>query len=96
VLDVFGVLNLVTGRLTTCLVERPCTSTPAQSTQRYVQEAFARHLRDIARASPATPSPRVEVVMDKAAGHRGALGTAVLRAFPPLAWYPRPSDNPKL
>jgi hypothetical protein len=50
VLYVFGALNLVTGRLTTRLVERPRKPKPTRSTQRYLQEAFARHLRDIARA----------------------------------------------
>jgi hypothetical protein len=53
VLYVCGALNLVTGRLTTRLVERPRKPKPTRSTQRYLQEAFARHLRDIARAYPA-------------------------------------------
>ena len=94
VLYVFGALNLVTGRLTTCLVERP--RTPTRSTQRYVQEAFARHLRDIARAYPAAHYPRVVVVIDKAAWHRGACITAVLGTFPHLELYPLPSYSPKL
>jgi transposase len=96
VLYVFGALNLVTGRLTTCLVERPRTSTPARSKQRYLQEAFARQLRDIARAYPAAHHPRVVVVIDKASWHRGAWVTAVLRAFPHLELYPLPSYSPKL
>jgi hypothetical protein len=49
-LHVFGALNLVTGRLMTRLVERPRTPKPTRSTQRSLQEAFARHLRDVARA----------------------------------------------
>ncbi len=93
VLYVFGALNLVTGRLTTCLVERPRTT---RSTQRYLQKAFARHLRDIARAYPAAHYPRVVVVIDKASWHRGALVTTVLEAFPHLALYPLPSYSPTL
>jgi transposase len=93
VLYVFGALNLVTGRLTTCLVERPRTT---RSKQRYLQAAFARHLRDIARAYPAEQFPRVVVVIDKASWHRGALVTAVLETFPHLELYPLPSYSPKL
>ena len=47
VLYIFGALNLVTGQLTTRMVERP--RIPTRATQRYVQAAFARHVRDIAR-----------------------------------------------
>jgi transposase len=93
VLYVFGALNLVTGRLTTCLVERPRTT---RSTQRYLQKAFARHLRDIARAYPAAHYPRVVVVIDKASWHRGAWVTTVLEAFPHLELYPLPSYSPTL
>jgi hypothetical protein len=94
VLDVFGALNLVTGRLTTRLIERP--RRPRRSTQRSWQEAFARHLRDIARTYPAAQYPRVVIVIDKASWHRGAVITAVLRAFPHLELYPLPSYSPKL
>ena len=94
VLYVFGALNLVTGQLTTRMVERPRLSTRLQ--QRYVQEAFARHVRNIARAYPAAQYPRVMSVIDKAAWHRGALVTAVLRAFPHVELYPLPSYSPKL
>jgi hypothetical protein len=94
VLNVFGALNLVTGRLTTRLIERP--RRPRRSTQRSWQEAFARHLRDIARTYPAAQYPRVVIVIDKASWHRGAVITAVLRAFPHLELYPLPSYSPKL
>jgi transposase len=95
VLSVFGALNVVTGRLTTGMVERPRTP-PTRSPQRYLQEAFARHLRDIARTYPAGQYPRVVVVIDKASWPRGALVTAVLEACPPLEWYPLPSSSPQL
>jgi transposase len=94
VLYVFGALNLVTGQLTTRIVERP--RIPTRSKQRYLQAAFAHHLRDLARAYPATQYPRVVGVIDKAAWHRGAFVTAVLRACPHLELYPLPSYSPQL
>jgi len=95
VLYVFGALNEVTGRLTTAIVERPRTAT-TRSPQRYLQAAFARHLRDIARAYPAAQSLRVVVVLDKASWHRGAWVPAGLKAFPPLELSPLPSYSPQL
>ncbi len=61
-----------------------------------MQEAFARHLRDIARLYPAAHYPRVVLVIDKASWHRGACITAVLAACPHLELYPLPSYSPKL
>jgi transposase len=94
VLYVFGALNLVTGQLTTRTVERP--RRPRGSKQRYLQEAFAQLLRDIARAYPAAQYSRVVIVIDTAAWHRGAFVTAALRALPHLELYPLPSYSPKL
>lgn len=96
VLYLFGALNLVTGRLTTRLVERPRTPKPTRSKHRYLQAAFARHLRDIARAYPAAQYPRVVLVVDKASWHRGAVVTAILEACPHLELYPLPSYSPQL
>ena len=97
VVYVFGALNLVTGQLTTRLVERP---QPAKrrgtSKQRYLQEGFARHLRDMARAYPATQYPRVVLVVDKASWHKGPMIGEVLGAFPHLELYPLPSYSPQL
>jgi transposase len=89
-----GALNLVTGQLTTRIVERP--RRPTRSKQHYLQAAFARHLRDIVRAYPAAHYPRVVVVIDHASWHRGAFITAVLQAYPHLELYPLPSYSPKL
>lgn len=96
-LYLFGALNLVSGRLTTRLVERPTKSKRHRAaTYRYLQEAFARHLRDIARAYPAEAHHRVVIVVDKAAWHKGALITQVLSDHPHLELYPLPSYSPKL
>jgi transposase len=97
VLYVFGALNLVTGQLTTRLVERSQqTKKPAPSKQRYLQEGFARHPRDIARTYPAEQYPRVALVIDKASWHKGAMITEVLAAYPHLDLYPLPSYSPQL
>jgi hypothetical protein len=57
-LYLFGTLNLVTGHLTTRLVERPRqTRISTVSKRQSLQAAFANHLRDIAPAYPATHSP---------------------------------------
>ena len=61
-----------------------------------MQEAFARHLRAIARAYPAARHRRVVIVVDKASWHRGALITQVLADHPHLELYPLPSYSPKL
>jgi transposase len=91
---VFGALNLVTGRLTTPLVAK--VRAQAQPKQRSLQVGFARHMRDSARAYPATQYPRVVLVIDNAPWHRGALVTQVLRALPPLECYRLPSYSPQL
>ena len=68
-------LNVVTGPLTTRLLEQPARSTAktGQSKQQRLQVAFAAHLRDSARASPARPYPEVVIPMDHAPWHHGAL-----------------------
>jgi transposase len=96
---VFGALNLVTGRLTTRLVERLrayAKSKPRGVRQCSLQAGFARHLRDIARAYPAAHHPRVVLVIDNAPWHRGALITQALKACPHLECYRLPSYSPQL
>jgi hypothetical protein len=96
-LYLFGALHLVSGRLTTGLVERPTKSKMQRAAQyRYLQEACARHLRAIARAYPAERHGRVVIVVDKASWHTGALLKQVLANHPHLEWYPLPSYSPKL
>jgi transposase len=96
---IFGALNLVTGRLTTRLVERPRVPAKlkkARSRQRCLQEGFARHLRDIARAYPAAEHPRVVLVIDNAPWHRGALITQALKECAQLELCRLPSYSPQL
>ena len=88
-LDVCGALPVVTGRLTTRLVERP--RTPPRSPPRAGHEAFAHPGRDLARPYPAAPYPRGVSVSDTASWHRGAFITAGLAACPPLELSPLPS-----
>jgi transposase len=90
----FGALNLVTGQLTTRLVEK--VRARAQSKQRCLQAGFARHLRDIARAYPAATYPRVVLVIDNAPWHRGALVTQALKECSHLEFYRLPSYSPQL
>ncbi len=96
---VFGALNLVTGQLTTRIVDQGWASRKQHigpSRRRRVQEAFARHLRDIARAYPATQYPRVVLVIDNAPWHQGAMITRVLQEWPHLELYRLPSYSPQL
>jgi DDE superfamily endonuclease len=95
----FGALNLVTGQLTTRLIEKPGTpATPKKnpSGQRRWQEGCARHVRDIARAYAAAPHPRVGLVIDHAPWHRGALITETLKECPHLELSRLPSYSPQL
>jgi transposase len=94
---IFGALHLVSGRLTTRVIERPRPrKQPGLSKHRHLQAGFATHLREMARAYPATSSPRVVVVIDKAPWHRGAVINEVLAAYPHLEVYPLPSYSPQL
>ena len=64
----FAALNVVTGRLTTCLLEPPARSTAktGRSQQQRRQAAFAVQLRDMARAYPATAYLEVVITIDHA------------------------------
>ena len=96
-LYVFGALNVVSGRLTTRLVDRPRqTKRGTPSKQRQLQRAFVRHLQDIARAYPAAQYSCVVLVVDRAPWHKGAAIEAVLTTFPHLVLYPLPRYSPQL
>ncbi len=94
----FAALNLVSGRLTTRLLDSPARvkAVTGRSKVRRLQAAFAAHLRDLARAYPAARHPRVVVVIDNAAWHRGAPIREVLAEHPHLVLYRLPSYSPHL
>lgn len=94
----YAALNVITGTLTTRLVEQPAHSTKrtGQSKTRRLQLAFAAHLRDIARAYPAETWREVIITIDNAPWHRGAVVDAVLAAHLHLRLYRLPSYSPHL
>jgi hypothetical protein len=91
-------LNLVTGQLTTRLLEQParCKAKTGQSKQQRLQAAFAAHLGDIARAYPASSYPEVVITIDNAPWHRRAGIEHVLAAYPHMRLYRLPSYSPQL
>jgi hypothetical protein len=91
-------LNVVTGQLTTRLLEQPARSKvkTGQSKQQRLQVAFAAHLRDSARASPARKYPNVVITIDQAPWHRGALMEQGLAAHPHLRLKRLPKYRPQL
>ena len=91
-------LNLVTGQLTTRLLEQPTQSKVklGQNKQQRLPTAFAAHLDDIARMYPARLYAEVVITIDKAPWHRGAGVEHVLAAHPHLHLYRLPSSSPQL
>ena len=94
----FAALNVVTGRLTTRLLEQPARSKAktGQSKQQRLQVAFAAHLQDIARTYPVSQYPDVVILIDNALWHRGALIEHVLATHPHLRLKRLPSYSPQL
>jgi DDE superfamily endonuclease len=94
----FAALNVVTGRLTTRLLDSPATAkqrTGLSKTAR-LQQTFAAHLRDIARVYPATLGKPVVLTIDNAPWHQAAAIREVLAAHPQLRLYRLPSYSPQL
>ena len=94
----FAALNVVTGQLTTRLLEQPTRSKAktGQSKQQRLQAAFAAHLRDMARAYPASVYEEVIITIDNAPWHRGRVVEQVLEAHPHLRLYRLLSYSPQL
>ena len=102
----FASVNCVDGRLHTRTLEcRAAESRRARenkpgrsglSKTRRLQDAFAGHLRDVAKAYPAHPHPRVVLVIDNAPWHRGKVVSEALAENPHLELYRLPSYSPKL
>jgi hypothetical protein len=94
----FAALNLVSGQLTTRLLEQPARSQAktGQSKAQRLQVAFAAHLQDIARAYPAHVHPEVILTIDNAPWHAGDWIKQVLEAPPHLRLKRLPSYSPQL
>jgi hypothetical protein len=82
----FAALTLVTGPLTTRVLEPPAPSKAktGHSQQPRRQTACGAHLQDMARAYPARGFPAVVSTIDNAPGPRGAGVEDVLAASPHL------------
>ena len=94
----FAAMNLVTGQRTTRLMESPAERkrrAGCSKTAR-LEQAFAAHLRDLARAYPATLGKPVIITIDNAPWHQGAGSAQVLAAYPHLQVYRLPSYSPPL
>jgi DDE superfamily endonuclease len=91
-------VNVVTGQLTTRLLEQPARSKAktGQSKPQRLQAAFAAHLGDIARAYPVSAYPLVIITIDNAPWHRGPVVGHVLATYPHLQLYRLPSYSPQL
>jgi transposase len=94
----FGALNLVDGKLTTRLLDSPKAQRGRGklSKTRRMQDAFARHIRDMGRAYPASVHPRVVVTIDNAPWHRGQVVDQALADNPHVELYRLPSYSPQL
>ena len=86
-------LHLVTGQVTTRLLEQPARSRAktGHSKQQRLHTTFVAHLQDMARMYPASPFPEVVIPIDHAPWHRGAGVEHVLAVSPHLRLYRLPS-----
>lgn len=94
----FTAMNLVTGQLTTRIVESPAKPKrqAGLSKTARLQDTFAAHLRDVARAYPATLGKPVFLSIDNAPWHQGTEMAEVLAAHSHLQLYRLPSYSPQL
>lgn len=97
-LYVFAVINVVTAAVHANLVESPAKAEQAtgKSKTRRMQEAFAAHLRHVARIYPADRHERVVLIIDNAPWHRGGPIDEALAECPHLEFYRLPSYSPHL
>ena len=94
----FAAMNVVTGQLTTRLLESPkdAKKKTGKSKTARLQHPFVEHLRDIARTYPATLGKPVIIVIDNAPWHRSQALSQVLAEHPHLQLYRLPSYSPQL
>jgi transposase len=97
-LYVFAVVNVVTAAVHANLLESPAKAkqTTGKSKTRRMQEAFAAHLRHVARLYPAARHKRVVLIIDNAPWHRGKPIEDALAECPHLEFYRLPSYSPHL
>src|SRR5436305_531904 len=97
-LYVLAVVNAVTGVLHANTLESPARAkrTTGRSETRRLQEAFASHLRHVARLYPAGAHKRVVLVIDNAPWHRGGPIDEAMAEHPHLEFYRLPSYSPHL
>ena len=96
-LHVFAVVNLVSAAVHANLVDSPkdAERRTGKGKTRRMQEAFAAHLRHVARVYPAAEHRRVVLVIDNAPWHRGKGIDEALRDHPHLEFYRLPSYSPQ-
>lgn len=96
-LYVLAVVDVVTGVLHANTPESPARSKAktGKSKTRRMQEAFAAHLRHVARLYPADRHARVVPVIDNAPWHRGKLVDEVSAEHGHLEFYRLPSYSPQ-
>lgn len=94
----FAAMNVVTGQLTTRLLESPskATARTGRSKTARRQQAFLAQLHDIARAYPTTLGKPVILTIDNAPWHQATGLAQVLAAYPQLQLYRLPSSSPQL
>jgi transposase len=97
-LYVFAVINVVTAAVHANLLESPARAKQktGKSKTRRMQEAFAAHLRHVARLYPADRHQRVVLIIDNAPWHRGGPIDEALAEYPHLEFYRLPSYSPHL
>jgi transposase len=97
-LYVLAVVNVVTGVLHANTLESPADAKrrTGRSKTRRLQEAFAAHLRHVARLYPAKEYKRVVPIIDNAPWHRGGPIDGAPADHPHLEFYRLPSYSPQL
>src|SRR3954471_10654637 len=97
-LYVFAVVNVVTAALHCNILESPANAKQktGKSKTRRLQEAFAAHLRHVARLYPAEQNKRVVLIIDNAPWHRGGPIAQALAEHPHLEFKRLPSYSPHL
>ena len=94
----FAAMNVVSGQLTTRLVESPAKAKRQTGLSKTVrlQHAFAAHLSDLARTYPASLGKPVLGTIDNAPWHQMTASTQGLATHRHLQLYRLPSYSPQL